>query len=80
MVIFKLLTDMVANAGILLFVWHMVKVARVLSEPDPEGVDKIVCALKRLQVTTERMSSRLSKVVPFPTTESQQDSTEAENG
>jgi hypothetical protein len=79
MVIFKLLTDIVANAGILLFVWEMVRVVRILSRPDPDGVEQIIGALKRLQVMIDRLSTRLGKVVPFPGTEEQHETTEAAN-
>ena len=72
MVIFKLLTDLVANAGILLFVWEMVRVARTLSTPDPDGVERILGGLKRLQVVIERMSGRLGRVVHVPEVEAEE--------
>jgi hypothetical protein len=79
MVIFKLLTDIVANAGILLFVWEMVRVARTLSRPDPDGVEQILGALKRLQVIIDRLSTRLGKVVHLPGSEEQHENSEAAN-
>ena len=79
MVVFKLLTDIVANAGILFFTWEMVRVARILSRPDPDGVEQIIGALKRLQVMIDRLNTRLGNVVPFPGTEEQHETTEAAN-
>ena len=62
MVIFKLITDMVSNAGILWFTWELVRVARFISAPRPDEVKLILGGLRRVELVIEKLSFELAHV------------------
>ena len=47
--------------GWLCFVWEMVKAAKIIASPDPDGINLILFALRRIQFALDRLSFQPGK-------------------
>ena len=62
MVMFNKIADILMIAGMLWVVWELVVAAKVVATPPGDDAQKIVAAVKGLQLVIERMSAQMSRV------------------
>src|ERR1017187_7881528 len=49
MAMFKAIADIVETVGWVCVVWELVQAAKILANPDPDGVERIIFELRRFQ-------------------------------
>ena len=58
----KVIADSVEIVGWLCITWELVKAARIIASPDPDGINLILFALWRIQKSIDRVTSPSERV------------------